>query len=633
VRRAAIGHWPLRVKLASAFLVLAVLALAQAAFAYRSIARSQAADAWVEHSYQVLITANAAQGRLGDVRIAYGSYLRDPSPQGLQGYSHARDAYSAQMHQLEQLSADNPAQVRSWKLIDDEVTTWVADVAQPTMQRTQESGPLSQSELASLNAAAQTGFDSLALVFGNASAAERQLLQQRLNDAGSAERELQWVLVGGISAIALAAIALAAVLSSNLGKPLARLAHLAERLAAGDLHERLNLRRQDEIGQTAKAVDAMADRLEALVGDLRQEVGQREDAESALQDANRKLTDWVGELEQRDREASLLADTGELLQACESQDEAYRVIAAVLPRLFPDEPLAVCVINDSRNLVEVVAESGSELGTQRLFQPDDCWALRLGRMHRSVQAGAGVFCAHLPDPKPPISLCLPMSAQGKSLGLLHLAFSGLALDSGRSFKATERLAGSLADQIGLALANLKLRETLKTQALRDPLTGLFNRRYLEESLDRELSRAERKQSQLSVLMLDIDHFKHLNDTYGHQTGDDMLRQLGRVLTREIRAGDLACRYGGEEFTLILPDASAENALRRAEHIRQAVADLPMDPERRTYGPMTVSLGVAGFPEHGTNAQELLAAADAALYRAKRGGRNRVVMAEASATPA
>src|SRR5438552_13665280 len=140
-----------------------------------------------------------------------------------------------------------------------------------------------------------------------------------------------------------------------------------------------------------------------------------------------------------------------------------------------------------------------------------------------------------------------MVAQGKSLGLLHVALvtqEVTAVD--RSFRSTERIAGTLAHQIGLAVANLKLRQTLSTQALRDSLTGLFNRRYFEDTLEREISRAERQSKPLSVIMLDLDHFKELNDTFGHQTGDEVLRQVAHTLKSEIRASDLACRYGGEE---------------------------------------------------------------------------------------
>jgi diguanylate cyclase (GGDEF)-like protein len=155
---------------------------------------------------------------------------------------------------------------------------------------------------------------------------------------------------------------------------------------------------------------------------------------------------------------------------------------------------------------------------------------------------------------------------------------------------------------------------------------LFNRRYLEESVERELSRAQRRATPLSVVMLDIDHFKRFNDTFGHQVGDEVLKQVAHVLSTEIRTSDLACRFGGEEFTLILPDAEAGDAARRADHIRQAIAQLPVSSEGKTYGQVTVSFGVASYPVHGSTLDQLIEAADAALYQAKSAGRNRVEVA-------
>jgi diguanylate cyclase (GGDEF)-like protein len=185
----------------------------------------------------------------------------------------------------------------------------------------------------------------------------------------------------------------------------------------------------------------------------------------------------------------------------------------------------------------------------------------------------------------------------------------------------------VAEHIALALANLKLQETLRDQAIRDPLTGLFNRRYMEESLEREVSRAGRSGIPVGVIMLDIDHFKHFNDTFGHEAGDTLLGALGNFLRAHIRGGDIACRYGGEEFTLILPDASFDATRDRAEQLREAVTKLNVLHRGETLGPITLSLGVATFPEHGSIGQAVLLAADGALYRAKHEGRNRVVVAQ------
>jgi diguanylate cyclase (GGDEF)-like protein len=174
------------------------------------------------------------------------------------------------------------------------------------------------------------------------------------------------------------------------------------------------------------------------------------------------------------------------------------------------------------------------------------------------------------------------------------------------------------------------REALRMQAIRDPLTGLFNRRYMGEALERALRRAEHGGQPLSMIMFDVDHFKRLNDTSGHQAGDDLLTHISSLLQARTRREDIACRYGGEEFLLILPGAPLEAALRRAEELRHAIRETTLEQRGQPLGPISVSAGVACFPEHGTTADELLRAADSALYRAKDLGRDRV---EACGRPA
>jgi diguanylate cyclase (GGDEF)-like protein len=187
---------------------------------------------------------------------------------------------------------------------------------------------------------------------------------------------------------------------------------------------------------------------------------------------------------------------------------------------------------------------------------------------------------------------------------------------------------TVAGQIGLALGNLKLSEALRVQSMRDVLTGLFNRRYMEESLERELRRAVREQGPLGVIMLDVDHFKRLNDTSGHDAGDMILRALGHCMQEITRGYDIACRYGGEEFTLILPNAPLSVAVERAEQLREKFKHLDVEHQGHSLAPGTLSLGVAGFPEHGSSMEHILRAADVALYRAKNEGRDRVVIAGA-----
>jgi len=220
-----------------------------------------------------------------------------------------------------------------------------------------------------------------------------------------------------------------------------------------------------------------------------------------------------------------------------------------------------------------------------------------------------------------------MASQGEALGVLHLAIRGTDLPHPDTWdESVEQLAGAVAEQIGLAITNLRLRETLRHQSIRDPLTGLFNRRYMEESLVRELQRASRAGIPVSVIMLDLDHFKRFNDSFGHAAGDALMRALATVLQKGIRVEDIACRYGGEEFALILPGAPLHIAQARAEGIRQAAARLSVEHQGTSLGAVTLSLGIAVFPDQGATGETVLKAADTALYRAKAEGRDRVVTA-------
>jgi diguanylate cyclase (GGDEF)-like protein len=174
----------------------------------------------------------------------------------------------------------------------------------------------------------------------------------------------------------------------------------------------------------------------------------------------------------------------------------------------------------------------------------------------------------------------------------------------------------------------KAVQDLQEQAVTDPLTGLYNRRYLREALSRELMRAKRKNSPLAVVMVDADHFKRINDTLGHEAGDMVLKELGALFKRSIRGSDIACRYGGEEFALLLPDASLDGAERKAEDIRMAVKRLDIRVQDKPVGALSASFGVALFPQHADEADALLTKADEALYQAKGAGRDRVMVSGA-----
>ncbi len=351
------------------------------------------------------------------------------------------------------------------------------------------------------------------------------------------------------------------------------------------------------------------------------EVRERQRAEALTAGANAELTKSVEELAIREDHTRQLSRYAGMLQSCRSVAEAIDVSRQAISRLLPDCGSALYLIRASQDLAECIGTWGTQaVSTPALFPPQDCWALRRGQPFETADVVHEVRCAHVHavDATNAWSLCIPLVAHSEMLGLLNL--------SCRYSPATAQRALMVAavEQMSLGLSNLRLQDSLRTQSIRDPLTGLYNRRYLEESLTRELARCERVDKPLSVLMIDLDHFKRFNDTHGHDGGDALLTQAGRVMQAHCRAEDIACRYGGEEFTVILPEVDAERARLRAEQIRSAIETLDVQHLRERLGPVTASIGVATFPDGSREAGELLRRADAALYGAKQQGRNRVV---------
>ena len=354
------------------------------------------------------------------------------------------------------------------------------------------------------------------------------------------------------------------------------------------------------------------------------DISERKQYEIALQQVNSQLQDKVSQLEQHNREMTLMNQMSDFLQSCHSLKEAYTALPRLVKPLFPENFGGVFLVNTSGNLYEVVASWGEQITSQPVFSVNDCWALRRSRTYWVEDTHSGLLCDHVHEEENLAeSLCVPIMAQGKALGLFHLSspIQGILNESKR------HLATAVAENIALALANLQLREELHAQSIRDPLTGLFNRRYLEESLKQQIHFARRKKQPLGMIMLDVDYFKRFNDTYGHDAGDLVLQKIAAYLQNHIRGSDIACRYGGEEMMIILPEASLENTRQRAEQLRSGIKGLNIRHNKQSLGKITASLGVSAYPEHGSSSQELFEAADSALYQAKAQGRDRVITAQ------
>lgn len=392
------------------------------------------------------------------------------------------------------------------------------------------------------------------------------------------------------------------------------------RLAAGDLSARTGLGSgEGEIQELARSFDNMVDALE-------QREAQRQTAEAELHEAMQKLQSTVAAVEQRNRDITLLNEMGDLLQSCLTREEACECITRYVPQLFPELAGNLFILNPRKSLLlEAGASWGEMHSSEQVFTADKCWALRRGELHL-VKSDSDLQCQHIPPDRHVGYMCVPLSAQGEILGLLYVQTPENS--TGECLRGLDQdLAITVAKQVSLALANLNLRESLHNQAIIDPLTNLFNRRYMEETCERELSRAKRRQTPIGVIMVDLDHFKHINDNFGHDAGDLLLVRLASLLKLHIRHEDIPCRYGGEEFLLIMPDINLETANQRAEELRELISQMEVHHLGLSLGKVTASMGVASYPNHGEELEEIIHAADAAMYRAKQQGRNRVVVAE------
>jgi len=437
--------------------------------------------------------------------------------------------------------------------------------------------------------------------------------------------------------------------------PLRRMSRTAREIADGDLSKRANVDARDEVGQLARSFNTMIDHLQGSykqmentkqslekrvkerTRELQSEIGDRRKAEQALQDANMKLQMSVEQLEQRNVELKLLNDLYDSFQTCSSEKEIFAVCKQFANRIFPEFEGIFYVYRAGRKVLEPAVVWGESIKDFDIIEPEDCWAIRQGKPHIVEKRSAGLICPHMENGDKLFQpyLCIPLVTHDDIIGLLNLRCppsfveAGLSLDEilqHRNLEFTQVLALNFAARIAMTLVNLDLRDRLHQQSIRDPLTALFNRRFMEETLDKEISRAMRSGQPLGIIMMDIDYLKRFNDTYGHEAGDMMLRALGNFLQQNVRKGDIACRFGGDEFVLIMPGASATIAKGRAELLVKDVQTIKLTYSDKGLGSISASFGVAVYPGHGNSAAALIKAADTALLLAKKKGRSQVVMA-------
>ncbi|MEM1436441.1 MAG: diguanylate cyclase, partial [Pseudomonadota bacterium] len=366
-----------------------------------------------------------------------------------------------------------------------------------------------------------------------------------------------------------------------------------------------------------------------FVGILR-DISERIASEERHSRLTAELTARVEELDRLNEQNEMLSELGSYLQACLTKEEAYEVLLAHARSLFDRESGALYRLTESNSMECVLAWGPERDALASAIQRTECWGIRRGELHESGSARSALRCHHFDGFSAGQQLCVPVMTQNGPIGLLTLHLPAVVKETSLDarFARNRSILAGIADRLAPTLSGIELRMRLQEDSIRDPLTKLYNRRFMLESVHRELLRARRSGAPVSVILLDLDNFKRINDEFGHDVGDQVLALLGQQLTENVREEDYVYRYGGEEFLIMLPGASLEVAEQRALQAAQAARTLSIDTDK---GPvrLTLSAGIACYPDHGQTQEAVLLRADKALYEAKNAGRNRIHLAKAS----
>ena len=521
-------------------------------------------------------------------------YVVSKDPDALQAYQQKETSLKAVEHRLTK-QKDTGASGEELALLHEGLQ--IVDTLQNEQQTAIES--VARGEQA----------QAIALLFGKSYEQElertqdkidhfRQMLDSRarnaIEDATQTSRTLRTLseVMVGLTAL-LFLFVLGFILKRRVLRPVVRLSDVVHRLASQDYAvETPNFNQIDEIGDMAQAIRIFREN-----GLVRQRLEKERDADWAIRE--------------------LLARMTQRLQGCENFADVINVAQLFAPNIAPGVAGRLYILDREPWQMRCVAEWLSPQGKADAFHPDECWAVRRGQSHPPVHGEPDIACYHLPESCQDHTLCVPLIAQGEAIGLL--SFQNLSDDTAPSRAYLELMAEAL----GLALANQRLRDALLEKALYDPLTGLRNRHHLEDTLRTQMGQAIHNQTPISCLMIDIDHFKDVNDRFGHEAGDGVIKGVAAIIQRAIRDSGMAFRYGGEEFLVLLSGMGEEEANRMATDIYNGVHALTLRFGTSDISHIDVSIGVASYPQH-AQSDNLLRAADVALYRAKELGRSRIV---------
>jgi diguanylate cyclase (GGDEF)-like protein len=550
------------------FTVAVAIMLGVAAVAYFAFTQTAALDAWIVHTRDVIDTIDDVSIAVGDIESGSRGYVITGNTSFLEPYSAGKTRVVQLAEKLAKLIQDNAIQAKRVQQLRTSLLER-ADVAAKTVALRETGGNEQASRIVAEERGLKVASEIRALLSEMRSEEDR-LLEQRTQKARNARTTA--LVLGG-----------AGVLSSLV-----------------------------IIG--------------LVFGLVLLEARRRQRAEAELSAANQRLSSTLSQAERLIQEKRMIDRVAGLLHRCSTLEETREIIFKELRQALPESRGAVYLSRASRDLVEVITDWNEPRGFNagKSFSPEECWALKSGAL-RVMRTSDDVACGHVDLTTTEAVVCVPMNVQGESIGVMVVEGSPDQFDD-----AQLDLIRRLVDQIGMSLATLQLQQRLRDQSFQDPLTGLFNRRYFEIAIEKEISRADRHQQTIGVVMIDVDHFKSINDRYGHEAGDSLLKRISDVLRGHVRVEDIICRYGGEEFLLVLPGDSPGATQRRAETLRQEVEKLVAVLQDGTLvTDTTISLGVAIYPTHGSSWQDVVGIADKALYRAKDLGRNRTVLAEST----
>ncbi|MEH2293539.1 diguanylate cyclase [Nostoc sp.] len=353
------------------------------------------------------------------------------------------------------------------------------------------------------------------------------------------------------------------------------------------------------------------------IGGFSIDITESIEAERSLTNLNQNLEEKTLKLEVKKRELIYLSDMADMLYSCESKDEVYKVVALTCSKLFPNMSGCICIISNSKNYVQMNSIWGDEKSSKEIFSQSECWALRRGKFNLLSPGNSGLMCSHLIQPVSGAHLCIPLFGQGEVVGILHIhAFEEISPED-------QQISEIIARTLGFALNNLSIKQRLTHDNLRDGMTQLFNQNYMQTITEQRLAEAERLGQPLSVIFLDIDNFKSYNSRYGHVTANIVLKGLAKLLLKSIRSFDIACRWGGEEFVIVMPNMTLETLRKRVEQLRLDVEQMQLKDGDQILERITASFGIA-VSEPGITIKDFLNRADQAMLEAKRTGKNRVI---------